>query len=113
MGITRIDHIYAETNHWESSVTFWEGLGFVFAQQWGSEGHRAGRLECGQAAVVLAEVDGEPAFNVFFDVADGESFTPASAVEVVTERSETHWGTTWTRVRDPEGRIHSLEEASA
>lgn len=105
-----IDHLYAETGHWEQSVTFWEGLGFSFEERWGSEGHRAGRLRCNDAIVVLAEVDGQPAFNVFFDVESADSFEPGPGVEVTTPPGPTHWGTRWLRVRDPDGRIFALEE---
>lgn len=108
MRITSIDHVYAETLDWDASVTFWVGLGFAFVSEWGSEGHRAGRLECGSAAVVLAEItEGAPAFNVFFDVDDPDD---SGLGGVVTPLSDTHWGTRWIRVEDPDGRVHALEE---
>ena len=109
MQITGIDHVYAETLHWEDSLAFWNGLGFELVDSWGSDGHRAGRLESGSAAVVLAEVtEGTPTFDVFFAVtdADGADDLPG----VVTPSSDTHWGTRWIRVEDPDGRIHALEE---
>jgi len=113
MAIEGIDHIYAETRQWDASVAFWEGLGFGFAQQWGSEGHRAGRLTASAASVTLAEVgpEDEPAFSVFFTLSDANAFTPGPGVPVSTPLEETHWGTRWIRVTDPEGRIHALEEA--
>ena len=110
VGITRIDHLYAETRHWEASVEFWQGLGFSLADQWGSEGHRAGRFESGAAALVLAEItEGEAQFSVFFDLDDADS--AENLPGVVTPLSNTHWGTRWIRVADPEGRIHILEES--
>jgi len=108
-----IDHLYAETRHWEKSVAFWEGLGFSFEERWGSEGHRAGRLRCNEAAVVLAEVTGEPAANVFFSIESAEAFDPGAGVEVTTPPEATHWGTRWLRVRDPDGRVYALEEPPA
>jgi len=108
-----IDHLYSETNHWEASVAFWEGLGFAFEEQWGSEGHRAGRLRSNEALVVLAEVDGAPAANVFFAVDSVDDFLPRTGVDVVTPPEDTHWGTRWLRVRDPDGRIYALEEPPA
>lgn len=111
VGITRIDHLYAETKDWQASVDFWRGLGFSFVDEWASDGHRAGRLECGAAALVLAEItEGEPAFNVFFDLEDAD--TTGELPGVITPLSNTHWGTRWMRVADPEGRIHALEESS-
>lgn len=111
MGIRSLDHLYVETSKWEDSVAFWGGLGFEFAGQWGTQGHRAGRLETSGAAIVLAEVapDAEPAFNAFFDVSDIDEFQPGSGVEVVTPLESTHWGTRWIRVRDPEGRVYAFE----
>jgi catechol 2,3-dioxygenase-like lactoylglutathione lyase family enzyme len=113
MGIESIDHLYVETSDWEASVAFWTGLGFEFVEQWGSEGHRAGRLDSAAAAVVLAEVtDRAPELNVFFALSDAAAFAPAAGVDVIMPLHDTHWGTRMIRVRDPEGRVHALEEAT-
>ena len=111
MAITALDHIYVETRDWEAAVAFWKGLGF--AERWGSEGHRAGRLAAGSATVVLAEVEeaAEPGFSVFFSLEDADDFMVGDAVEVMTPLSQTHWGTRWMRVRDGEANVYSLEEA--
>jgi catechol 2,3-dioxygenase-like lactoylglutathione lyase family enzyme len=111
--ITGIDHVYAETADWDSSVAFWEGLGFTFAERWGSGEHRAGRLVCGEATVVLAEIAPEaqpPALAVHFALEAAATFEAAPPVRVVTPLEPTHWGTRWLRVADPDGRIHVLEE---
>ena len=112
MGITAIDHLYVETHRWGSSVAFWRGMGFEFAERWGSEGHRAGRLTSGAAAVVLAEVPATsvPAFNLFFSVDDIDAFQPGEAVDVVTPIEETHWGTRRMRVADAEARVYAIEQ---
>jgi catechol 2,3-dioxygenase-like lactoylglutathione lyase family enzyme len=111
MRITGIDHVYAETSDWDATTAFWHGLGFEFTSRWGDEGHRAGRLECGDAAVVIAEipVGQRPGFTAFFRMEDGEGFEPGDRVEVVAPLEDTHWGTQWIRVADPEGRVHALE----
>ena len=111
MAITGIGHLYVETTHWEASVAFWEGLGFAFAEQWGSEGHRAGRLACGEASVVLAEVEEPPAFDVFFQLDDADGFEPTPGVSVSTPLEDTHWGTRRIGVTDPDGRTYSLVES--
>ena len=116
MAVTDLDHLYIETHDWEASVSFWEGLGFSFASRWGSSGHRAGRLESAAAAVVLAEVsaDQSPGFNAFFRLDEADDFAMGPGVEVTTPLEDTHWGTRWIRVRDPEGQVYSLEaEGSA
>ncbi|MBT8213439.1 MAG: VOC family protein [Acidimicrobiia bacterium] len=113
MGITGLGHIYAETNDWESSASFWRGLGFEFAERWGSDGHRAGRLQSGSASVVIAEVEGEPQFTVFFALEGGDAFSMGPGITVDTPLEDTHWGTRWIRVRDADGRVHALEEEAA
>lgn len=107
-----IDHLYAETLNWDESVTFWEGLGFAFEERWGSDGHRAGRLRSGSAVVVLAEVDRDAQATPFFAIDSADSFVPGPGVEVVAGPEDTHWGTRWIRVRDPEGRVYALEESA-
>lgn len=109
MRIDGIDHLYVETNSWETSVAFWTGLGFTRTSEWGEPGHRAGRFEAGSSAVVLAEVtDTAPVMALHFAVqgADGSEDLPG----VVTPLADTHWGTQWIRVEDPDGRIHVLEQ---
>lgn len=111
MPVTSLDHLYAETHHWDETVAFWHGLGFEFVSRWGEEGHRAGRLESGAAAVVVAEVPlGQPAaFTAFFRLDDADDFQPGSAVDVVAPLEDTHWGTRWLRVADPDTRVYALE----
>jgi hypothetical protein len=60
---------------------------------------------------VLAEVsaDQPAANNPFFGLEDPDNFAFGKGVEVVTPLEDTHWGTRWMRVRDPEGRIYCLE----
>jgi hypothetical protein len=99
MTVTALDHLYVETTDWLGSVGFWERLGFGFAEQWGSAGHRAGRMVAGKAVIVLAEVAVDPEFTVFFSVPDSPDLQP------------THWGTRMARVTDPNGRTVALEAA--
>jgi catechol 2,3-dioxygenase-like lactoylglutathione lyase family enzyme len=108
MGITRIDHLYAETTDWDATVSFWEHLGFAAIERWGSDGHRAGSFTCGEARIVIAEItDGTPEFNVFFQIEEAEMMTELPGE--TTPLSDTHWGTRWIRVTDPDGRLHALE----
>jgi hypothetical protein len=111
VSITKLEHLYVETHEWGLSVAFWSGLGFSFIRTWGSEGHRAGRLESGIAAVVLAEVPSEqpPTSSAFFTLEDPDDFSVGEAADVITPLQETHWGTRWMRVRKPEGRVYAFE----
>lgn len=113
MGIQGLHHLYVETADFDASVDFWNGLGFEFVQRWGEEGHRAGMLRNGSAEVVLAEVGSDPVFNPFFAVDDLDALTVGPGVEIVTPKEDTHWGTRWMQVRDPDGRVFSIEQGSA
>ena len=110
--IRRADHVNAETVRWEQSVAFWEGLGFSPVETWGDSGHRAGPPVASEAVVVLAEAPTDPApFTVFFAAGDLGS-GPLPGVDVANPLEDTHWGTRGMRVRDPDGRVHALEEPS-
>ena len=116
MSIHSLDHVYVETRQFEKTVQFWESLGFAVAAQWGEGTHRACRLVSEKAAVVLAEADaaGSPQSpTVHFGMADpervAESLAAAKGVEIVTPLENTHWGTKWIRVQDPDGNLYCLE----
>jgi len=116
MSVNAIDHIYVETRRFEESVAFWKTLSFSVAASWGGEGHRACRLVSEEAAVVLAEVDpmGQPqSATVHFAMSDPEALEKdlqaSAAAEIVTPLADTHWGTRWIRVRDPDGNLYALE----
>jgi catechol 2,3-dioxygenase-like lactoylglutathione lyase family enzyme len=115
MSVNRFDHVYLETRDWEASCAFWLGLGFRVAEEWGSDGHRAARLASKDASIVLAEAkpgDRPAVFDVLFKVDSFDGFDPRSGVEVVSGPTATHRGTRMRRVKDPEGRVYSLEDES-
>jgi len=106
----QLDHLYRETGNWETSVAFWEKLGFAFLEQWGSEPHRAGRLVNDVTVVVLAETDSErPGESTFIAVADLDWLASTSGEDVV----DTHWGTRMVSLTDPDGRTYNFEPRSA
>jgi uncharacterized glyoxalase superfamily protein PhnB len=116
MSVTAIDHLYVETRGFEKAVSFWEALGFEVEERWGEGDHRAGLLRAESAVVVLAEVgpDHDPQRpTAHLAIRDAEAFDQrlgeSEAVEVVTPLEDTHWGTRWIRVRDPDGNLLSLE----
>ena len=117
MGVEKVDHIYVECQDFAKNVAFWEGLGFKLVAQWGEAGHVAGRLVSAGACVVLAEATEPVGPNVHFAIDDAvalnTSLQAADAVEVVAPLEDTHWGTRWIRVHDPEGRLFVLEGPAA
>ena len=116
--VRALDHLYLETRSFDSSVSFWESLGFKLAETWGADGHRAGRLTSGSAFIVLAE-GAAPAQVVHFRVPSGSLDALAAAlvasphVKIVTPVEPTHWGTRWLRVQDADRRIYALEETGS
>ncbi len=122
MSIEAIDHLYVETASFDAALEFWTALGFRVADQWGEGGHRACRLESGAAAVVLAQPDdgAQPCpVTVHFRVPDVDRMAADVAdpggdrVSVEVPPEDTHWGTRWMRVRDPDGRVFSIEQTAA
>ncbi len=53
--------------------------------------------------------DRQPQVQVVVKVADAESFYLDPAVEVITPFEDTHYGTREMTVRDPDGRVWSLQ----
>ncbi|HEU5317187.1 MAG TPA: hypothetical protein VFX49_13845 [Chloroflexota bacterium] len=113
--VQALDHLYLETRSFDAAAAFWQALGFTFAERWGDEQHRAGRLVSGSASVVLAE-GRAGAEVVHFKVPKGALDGLAAALEdsphvkIVTPLEKTHWGTRWLRVQDSDRRIFALEE---
>lgn len=113
MAIEAIDHLYIESRSFKDAVAFWESLGFRLVEEWGEDGHQAGRLEAGSAVIVLAESD-TPTLDIHFRINDADDLsaglTGNDRVSVAQPLEPTHWGTRWMRVQDREGRDFVLEE---
>ena len=107
----RLDHLYRETHHWVDSVAFWSNLGFSFAEQWGEEPHRAGRLVKDDTSIVLAEVasTAEPSQTTFLATDDLDGVARQVGGDIV----DTHWGTRMVTIADPDGRVYNVEPASS
>jgi catechol 2,3-dioxygenase-like lactoylglutathione lyase family enzyme len=120
MTVQGIDHLFIETRDFERSVAFWQTLGFRLVEQWGEGGYKAGLLRSEMAVVVLAppRADSAPAeVTVHFRVADADAtarqLAESGASDAIeTPPEDTHWGTRWLRVRDPEGHVFALEQAA-
>ncbi|MCL7492991.1 MULTISPECIES: glyoxalase/bleomycin resistance/extradiol dioxygenase family protein [Streptomyces] len=104
-----IEAVFLETHNWGKSAKFFQALGFELEF---STDHNSGRLRNGDGpSVFIAEVpeDRKPQAQIVLKVADAETFRPDPAVEVVTPFEDTHYGTTEMTVRDPDGRLWSLQ----
>jgi hypothetical protein len=104
-----IEAVHLETHNWGKAARFFQALGFELEFE---TDHNSGQLRnVGGPALFIAEIpeNREPRMQLVLKVTDAEAFHPDSAVEVVTPFEETHYGTKEMTVRDPDGRIWSLQ----
>jgi len=109
MSTDGIEAVFLETHNWGKAAKFWQQLGYELEFD---TGHSSGQLRNGDGPYVfIAEVpaDQETGVRVVLKVPDSGRFQPGSAVEVVTPFEPTHYGTTEMTVRDPDGRLWSLQ----
>ena len=108
-----IEAVFLETHNWGKAAKFFQSLGYEleFATD-----HDSGQLRNGDGPYVfIAEVpaDKQPGMQIVFKVPDADACADAfgadSAVEVVTPFEDTHYGTREMTVRDPDGRVWSLQ----
>ena len=104
-----IEGMFLETHNWGRAVRFFQSLGFELELE---TDHHSGQLRNGDGPYVfVAEVpaDKDLDVQVVLHVADADACRPGPDVEVVSEFSDTHWGTREMTVRDPDGHIWSLQ----
>lgn len=109
MSTEGIEAVFLTTHNWGKAARFFQELGFELEFD---TGHNSGQLRNGDGPYVfIAEVppDQEPALQLAFKVPDPDGFRPGPAVEVVAPFKETHFGTREMTVRDPDGRLWSLQ----
>jgi uncharacterized glyoxalase superfamily protein PhnB len=104
-----IEAVFLETHNWGTAAKFLMALGFEldFATD-----HNSGQLRKGDGpSVFVAEVpeDQETRAQLVLKVADADTFQLDPAVEVVTPFADTHYGTREMTVRDPDGRLWTLQ----
>ncbi|MCM2417039.1 VOC family protein [Streptomyces sp. RKAG293] len=104
-----IEAVFIETHNWGRSAKFFQGLGYELDFE---TDHNSGQLRNGDGPYLfIAEVpqDKEPEVRLVLKVPDADAFHPAPGVEVVTPFEDTHFGTREMTVRDPDGRLWSLQ----
>ncbi|MDJ1136955.1 VOC family protein [Streptomyces iconiensis] len=113
MATEGIEAVFLTTHNWGKAAKFFQTLGFEleFATD-----HSSGQLRKGDGPFVfIAEVpeDQETDTRIVLNVADEKPFGADSGVEVVTPFEDTHYGTREMTVRDPDGRLWSLQAPPA
>lgn len=108
-----IEAVFLETHNWGKAAKFFQALGFELEF---STDHNSGQLRNGDGPYVfIAEVpeDREPQLQIVLKVSDEDGFRPDPVVEVVTPFADTHYGTREMTVRDPDGRVWTLQAAAS
>lgn len=109
MATGGIEAVFLETHNWGKSAKFFQALGFKLEF---STDHNSGQLRNGDGPYLfIAEVpeDQVPGTRIVMKVREAEAFRADPVVEVVTPFEETHYGTREMTVRDPDGRLWSLQ----
>ncbi|MGH9081953.1 MAG: VOC family protein [Acidimicrobiales bacterium] len=104
-----IEAVFLETHNWGKASKFFQALGYALELE---TDHASGQLRNGDGPYVfIAEVPKarKPGTRLVLKVADSETFHPDPSAEVVAAFEDTHWGTKEMVVRDPDGRLSTLQ----
>jgi uncharacterized glyoxalase superfamily protein PhnB len=110
MATEGIEAVFLETHNWGQAAKFFQTLGYEveFATD-----HNSGQLRNGEGpSVFIAEVpDGQELADpqLVLKTTDG---TVPDGLDIVTPFEDTHWGTRMMTVRDPDGRVWSLQASA-
>lgn len=121
--IDRFHHLFITPSDFEASLAFYrDTLGWTVTDTWGGGGKARGvALSGGGMKVVLAEqvrgshapkdaAGGRPSVHLDIHSIDARFRSMPKGDHVVTPPEETHWGTRWFVVRDPDGNLIAFEE---
>jgi hypothetical protein len=104
-----IEAVFLTTHNWGKAAKFFQALGFELEF---STGHESGQLRNGTGPYVfIAEVpeDQAPGIQLVLTASGEEAFPADPLVEVVTPFEDTHYGTREMIVRDPDGRLWTIQ----
>src|SRR5204863_9365103 len=116
MANDRFHHLFIAASDYEASLGFYRDvLGWSVTEQWGGNGEdRGARLCGGGVSVVIAERHKEhsdrPQIHLDIHDIDSRFGRIAKGEHVVRKPEETHWGTRWFVVKDPDGNLIAFEE---
>lgn len=109
MATEGIEAVHLTTHNWGKAAKFFQALGFTLEFE---TDHNSGQLrnETGPS-VFIAEVPQSetPQIQLVLKAADVGALSSSACVEVVTPFEATHWGTRLMTVRDPDGRVWSIQ----
>ncbi|MBB4660431.1 VOC family protein [Conexibacter arvalis] len=112
MATDGIEAVFLTTHNWGKSAKFFQALGFELEFETdhnsGQFRHRLG------PTVFIAEVPGDqrPDAQLVLKVNDADGFEAEPIIDVIDPFAATHFGTQMATIRDPDGRIWSLQAPS-
>ena len=115
----RFHHIFIRPADFDRSVAFYrDTLGWDVTETWGdTKQGRGAILSGGGMKVVIAEppngkdhAHGCPQVHLDIHDIDARFKNMPKGDHVVAEPQDTHWGTRWFVVRDPDGNLIAFEE---
>lgn len=104
-----IEGVFLETHNWGKAAKFWQALGYQLELE---TGHGSGLLRSAEGPYVfISEIpeSREPMIQPILKVLDSDTLRLDPSIEVVTPFEDTHWDTQEMTVRDPDGRVWSLQ----
>ncbi len=104
-----IEAVFLTTHNWGRAAKFFQGLGYELEFD---TGHSSGQLRNGDGPYLfIAEVPADQDLDtrLVLKVPDAGAFQADPAIEVVTPFEDTHFGTREMTVKDPDGRLWSLQ----
>lgn len=113
MATDGIEAVFLTTHNWGKSAKFFQELGFTLEFE---TDHASGQLRAGDGPYMfIAEVPEteRPQTRLVLKVPDADAFRPDPIVDMVTPFEDTHFGTREMTVRDPDGRIWSIQAPGA
>jgi hypothetical protein len=109
MATEGIEGVHLETHNWGKAAKFLRTLGYEAEF---TTDHGSGLLRNGPGPYVLVTeipADRTPQAHLILKVADAAAFPPDASLDVVTPFEETHYNTQRMTIRDPDGRVWSVE----
>jgi len=107
MATEGIEAVFLETHNWGKAAKFFQPLGFELEF---STDHNSGQLRNGGGPnVFIAEIPEAQETHMQIALKLAGAFRPDPALEVVTPLEDTHYGTKEMTVRDPDGRLWTLQ----
>ncbi len=107
MSTEGIKNVVLETHNWGKAAKFFQTLGYKLDFE---TDHNSGQLSNGDSPTVfIVEIpeDREPQVRNMLKVSGG--YQPDPTLDVVSPFEETHYGTREMVVRDPDGRLWTLQ----